>query len=468
VIRREGVAAHRRWRRLGVGAVAFLLVLSLGGAVAYIHLNGNIRTVPVDIDGPRPASQASRDVLLIGSDSREGDSAGFQGVGSDAVAGARSDTTVLMHLPRGGGKALLISFPRDLWVELPSCKRPGRTPSVASMGRFNKAFSIGGASCTAALVESLTGTRVDDYVQVDFASFQRIVDALGGVPYCTPVALEDPFVPRRGDKAGYGTGLSLPAGETTLNGDQALALVRARYGIGDGGDLGRIQRQQQFLGAVVRRATSTKLLLNPIRLGRFLDSATKSITTGGMKLGGLRELAGSVKNLAPGKVTFLTVPTTPRSDGATLALAPAATTLFAALRNDAPVPGGSPTAPAVTVPVAPSLVRVRVLNGTGESGVAHKAATDLEALGFVVVEVTNADSQDYEETVVRHGPSRVESGITLRSAVPHSTQQFDGSLTKTLELVVGRNYQGVVPVRVRAVPASPSSVPLTAADDPCD
>jgi LCP family protein required for cell wall assembly len=458
----------RRLRRAAQGAIAFVLVLVVAVAGTYVYINGNFHIDPLHIDGPRPEATQSLDVLLIGSDTREGDSAEFQGTGADAVGGARSDTTVLVHLARGAKKALLVSFPRDLWVDLPSCQRPGRSPSTPVRGRFNRAFTIGGASCTAKVVEQLTDIRVDDYVQVDFASFRTIVDALGGVPFCTPVPLSDPFVPRRGTTPGHGTGLDLPAGTTTLDGDTALALVRARYGIGDGSDLGRIQRQQQFLGAVVRRATSTKLLLNPPRLFRFLDTASKSVTTGGMKLGGLRDLAGRLKGLDPGKVTFVTVPTTVRSDGATLALAePAATSLFASMREEsAPVPGGERTPAPATVSVPPGAVRVRVLNGTGETGLARRAADELAGLGFVVVDVADADSHDYVDTVVRRGPTKRESSATLAAAVPGSTQQLDGSLTRTLELVIGRDYSGTRPVRYVAPASGPP--PVTAADDPCD
>jgi LCP family protein required for cell wall assembly len=337
---------------------------------------------------------------------------------------------------------------------------------VPRAGKFNRAFSIGGASCTAKVVESLTSIRIDDYVLVDFASFRRIVDAIDGVPFCTPVALKDPFVPRRGDTPGHGTGLDLPAGTTTLHGDEALALVRARYGIGDGGDLGRIQRQQLFLGAVVRRATDTKLLLNPPRLIRFLDVASRSVTTGGMRVSGLRHLAGRLKGLEPGKVTFVTVPTSPRSDHATLALAPGAAALFGALHDDLPVPGGERTSRPAQVPVAPSAVRVRVLNGTGQDGVARQAAADLTRLGFHVVDVADADSADYAETVVRHGPAKAESSSTVGAAVPDSKQQLDGSLEGVVELVIGRNYHGTRPVQVSARPRPGSAI--TAADNPCD
>jgi hypothetical protein len=288
------------------------------------------------------------------------------------------------------------------------------------------------------------------------------------------VPLEDPAVPRQGTRPGYGTGLSLPAGTTTLDGDTALQLVRARYGLTGGSDLGRIQRQQQFLGAVVRRATSTQLLLNPARLVRFLRASAESVTTGELGPRDLRAIAERVKGLEPGKVTFVTLPVQDSGDGATLRLSqPEADQLFQALQADGAVPGGQRDA-APVVPVAPEVVRIRVLNGTDRPGLARRVADELSALGFRVVDVASADSDDYASTVVRHGPDRAESSQTLAAAVSGSKRQLDGSLERVLELVVGRDFTATRAVSVSTPrpahsPDAPGPAPTagTAADDPC-
>lgn len=465
----------RRWWRAFVKGLLVVLVLLVGsGAGAYLYITAGLEHRPADIPGQRPEDQPARDYLLIGSDSREGASASFQEEGVDAIEAARSDTAVLLHLPAGSQKALLVSFPRDLIIDIPACRQADGTLSEPRRMRFNEAFTIGGAGCTMATVEALTGVRLDDYVEVDFAGFRSIVDALGGVPFCTPVPLEDPAVPRRGTRAGYGTGLSLPAGTTELDGDTALQLVRARYGLTGGGDLGRIQRQQQFLGAVVRRATSTQLLLNPPRLVRFLRAAAESVTTGALGPRELRSIAERVKGLEPGKVTFVTLPVEDSGDGATLRLSqPMADEFFQALRADGAVPGGERDA-APVVPVTPQVVRVRVLNGTDRPGLARRVADELSGLGFNVVGVASADSDDYAATVVRHGPDRVESSQTLSAAVPASKRQLDGSLDRVLELVVGRDFTTTRAVSVSTpsptrTPGTPNPAPTaqTAADDPC-
>lgn len=466
-------ARPRRWRRVALTALLVVLVLLVGsGLGAYLYVTAGLEHRPAEIAGERPQDQAARDYLLIGSDTREGASASFQEEGVDAVAGARSDTAVLLHLPAGAQKALLVSFPRDLVVDVPACRQSDGTLSEPRGMRFNRAFTIGGAGCTMATVEGMTGVRLDDYVEVDFAGFSNVVDALGGVPFCTPVPLEDPAVPRQGTRAGYGTGLSLPPGTTELDGETALKLVRARYGLTGGSDLGRIQRQQQFLGAVVRRATSTELLLNPARLVRFLRAVAESVTTGDLGPRDLRAIAERVKGLEPGKVTFVTLPVQDSGDGATLRLSqPAADDLFQALQADSAVPGGQRDATPV-VPVAPETVRVRVLNGTGQPGLGGRVADELSAAGFQVVDVATADSDEYASTVVRHGPDRVQSSQTLSAAVPGSKRQLDASLDRVVELVVGRDFSATRAVRVSTPSPPPSSatagpVPLTADDELC-
>ena len=253
-----------RWvRTLGwVGAVLGILLVAAGGVGAYQYkkLSGNITRVDALAPGDKSIRNAAKQLdaenyLLIGSDTRAGANGEY-----GTVSGARSDTTILAHLSPNRDKAVLISFPRDSWVSLPACPKTGGGTAAAHDGQFNEAFTIGGPACTVLAVQKLTGIKINHYVQVDFTGFKTMVDALNGVSVCSTTPLRD-------DESG----LRLPAGTSVLKGEQALAYVRARYGIGDGSDLGRIQRQQRFLGAMVRSATSTKLLVNPVALTKFLD-----------------------------------------------------------------------------------------------------------------------------------------------------------------------------------------------------
>lgn len=455
-------------------SVAAMLVLTVGGAyLVYLHLNGNLthfdpndckhNKTCIVVTQPKKVGKAEN-ILLIGSDTRA--FAGSAKYGR-LVAGARSDTAILVHLGAGASKAILVSIPRDSYVEIPKCRRPDGTTSSPQHNKFNAAYAIGGPACTIATVETLTNIHVDHFVEVNFAGFKNMVNALGGVTVCVPQAINDPIV--RSGNGFHGSGLVLPAGNDHLNGEQALGYVRARYSLGDGSDLGRIKRQQAFLSAVIRKATSTGLLFDLPALYNFLDAATKSVQTDpGFGLRQLQSLASRLHGLKPGKVVLLTVPLSDtnayRDIGGLNASVviwdqQRAALLWNALRTDGPLPGTAPaptptpsaSATASAGPpliVAPSNIRVRVLNGTGQKGIAHKVADALAAEGFQIVGVGDADSSGYATTFVRYGTTKNESSETLAAAVPGSTRQLDGSLGGILELVVGSNYTSVVPVQV--------------------
>ena len=466
---------------IAVSLAAVLVISVVGAWVVYRHLSGNINHIDISVPGAQPARGPGKaeNILLIGSDTRA-----FPGgarFGSE-VAGARSDTTILVHISANGGKAVLVSIPRDSWVQIPACHTTNGISSPTT-NKFNAAFAIGGPSCTIATVQHLTGIHIDHVVIVDFAGFRRMVDALDGVNVCINHAINDPIRFVNGHY--QGSGLVLAAGRHTLKGNQALAFVRARYGVGDGSDLGRIKNQQVFMSAVIRKATSTGLLIDLPRLYRFLDAATKSLTTDhGFGIPQLRKLAGELHGLKPGKVALLTVPldlaatNVPFGDvGWDTARADL---LWRALKTDGPLPGTEPRRPKPTVTpsatplvVPPSVVHVRVLNGTGRPGLAHKVAADLSALGFQIDGVGDADASTYTTTVVRYGPDRNESSQTLAAAIPGATRQLDGALSSTLSLIVGSDYHGVQSVQVATPSTTPSPTPrasldvVTAQNDVC-
>jgi LCP family protein required for cell wall assembly len=292
-------ALLRRALLAALGFTALLAASSVGVAsYAYNHYNGQITRVtvlqPHDTNVREAAKQLNaQNFLVIGSDSRAGADSAYGNVG-----GARSDTTILVHLSPDRSKATVISFPRDSWVQIPACvDRPGHI-APAHMDLFNAAFAVGGASCTIALVQQMTGIKITHYVEVDFSGFKSMVNALGSVSVCSPTEVDDPS-----------SGLQLHPGINKLSGDQALAYVRARESIGDGSDLGRIRRQQLFLGAVMRQAMSGNLLSNPARLTSFLDAATKAVTVDkDTTFSDLRTLVSSLQGLNPSRVTMYTAP----------------------------------------------------------------------------------------------------------------------------------------------------------------
>jgi LCP family protein required for cell wall assembly len=462
-------------------SMASLLVLIVGGVVAdYFYLSGKIKHDPtvVPSGAVRPTKAASalkaQNFVLIGSDTRQGKSG--KGTGGSNVQGARSDTTILMHISANNGGATLISIPRDSYVQIPSCVvGPNGQTSSPEMNKFNAAYSIGseydnkyGPSCTVHTIETLTGIHIDHFAVVDFAGFEHMVSALGGVKMCVAHRLYDPIIH---DASGYhGSGLDLPAGKSVeINGTQALALMRARYALDGGGDLPRIKRQQEFIGAMIRKATSTSLLVNPFRLQSFLKAAASSLTTDGFGLGTMHKLAGALHNVGAGGVRLLTVPNLTSAPGMPYgdvewdpSKAPA---LWNAIKDDQPIPGTKPSASASPTPtpsgptlsVAPSAITVNVLNGTGQSGIAHKVAAALAGKGFQIGTVGNAPSSTYQQTQVNFGSTKVQSSQTVAASIPGAVRHKDPTAGSSITVIVGSNYTKVVPVTITG--ATPSSTP---------
>ncbi|WP_405853998.1 LCP family protein [Streptomyces sp. NBC_00090] len=322
-----------RWTALGVSVV--VLIAAGVGWWFYRKLDGNITTDTTAADElrryekerPTAGTTAARNLLLIGSDTRTGE--GNSEYGRDKGT-QRSDTTILLHLSAEKSSATAVSLPRDLMVTIPSCRKPDGTRTREQFAQFNWAFEFGGTACTIRTVEKLTGIRVDNHMVIDFRGFKKMVDALDGVEICLKEPVDDPDAK-----------LKLPAGRQTLNGEQALGFVRARKSIGNGSDTDRMDRQQQFLGALVNKVQSDGVLLNPTRLYPVLDAATKAITTdpGLDSLRDLYDLARTMRSIPTEKVQFLTVPRRPYSYDANRdeLVQPAASQLFRQLREDKPV-----------------------------------------------------------------------------------------------------------------------------------
>ncbi|MFC9681012.1 LCP family protein [Streptomyces sp. NPDC056948] len=327
---------RRRWVRYTAFGITGVVVAAAGaGWAVYAKLSGNItpdEAAAAELsryEKERPTSlvKDARNILLIGSDSREGDDNARYGRDSGTE---RSDTTILLHLSAGRSSATAVSLPRDLMVELPGCRRPDGSRSAPRFAMFNQAFQLGGSACTIRTVEKLTDVRVDHHVVVDFHGFKEMVDAVDGVEVCLREPVDD-----RAAK------LRLPAGRVTLNGEQALGYVRARKTLGDGSDTERMERQQRFLGALVNKVRSNDVLLNPVKLYPVLDAATSSLTTDPdlASLRGLYELVRGLRDIPMEQVQFLTVPRESYAYDANRdqLVEPAADRLFERLRTDAPV-----------------------------------------------------------------------------------------------------------------------------------
>jgi LCP family protein required for cell wall assembly len=440
-----------------------VLVVAGWGLYEYRKLSGNIRRIDVLAPNDPSIREAARqrnaeNFLLIGSDTRAGANGKYES-SAGQVSGQRSDTTILAHLSPNRDKAILVSIPRDSWVDIPACRKQDGSTSLPGKGMFNSAFETGGPKCTVLTVQKLTGISVNHYVQVDFTGFKTMVDALGGVTICS-----------RQDVRDKESGLRLRQGNQVLRGEQALAYVRARKHIGDWSDLGRIQRQQRFLGAMIRKATSTRLLFNPIALTRFVEAATRSLTLDQRtSFGDLKRLADQLRNLDPKRVTFLTAPienadySPPGYAGGGRVLLDnvAGHRLWDSIISDRPAAKGAkpPAGQKTTLSVAPGDVSVRVLNAVGIQGLARRTAADLTSVGFAVSDTANSPTRS-SVNLVRYAPGRLDAARTIAAAVPGSVLQEDASLGRTIVLVAGQNPVNVVAVQVGdPAPAAPSSRP---------
>ncbi|HET6817298.1 MAG TPA: LCP family protein [Mycobacteriales bacterium] len=461
------------------GSLAAVLLLgTITGVVTLDHIISGIKKINPFCTDPcgRPGGGVKGDlnILIVGSDSRSGltDAQKRQlHVGYDV--GRRSDTMILLHIPRGGGKAILVSLPRDSYVLIPKHRDATGHIVPASHNKLNTAYAFGGPRLTVATVERNTGVRIDHYVEVNFLGFVKMVDALGGVTVCTPTPIHDPI--HRLPTGGYGgSGLELPKGKSTLNGVRALEYVRARE-FDPSADLGRIQRQQKFMAAMVQKAKSTGVLLNPVRLLNFISAVADSLTTDkDFGTAQIKDLALNLRSMSPAHVEMIRVPLKPGSFnmgavGNVVEWDPVLSRqLFRDLTLDRPVgPAEQGKSRKVTVP--PSSITVPVLNATSQNGFAAKVAGDLSALGFhASASFGKTSGADPKTTVIRYGPSRADSAKTLAAAILGAKLQEVAGLGSGLEVVVGSNYHGVQRVVVAAQGQTGTvTQPRTAADDIC-
>jgi len=289
--------------KIFTGISIAVLAISAISALAFGTVTASINKIDVfnGIDKRPEKKSTAMNYLLVGSDTREGLSKAelkALRVGSVATAaGKRSDTMLLVHISKARDKAILISIPRDTFALIPEHKSKSGKIIPAVHSKINSSFNWGGAPLLIQTIEEMTELKIDHYVEINFAGFARIVDSIGGVEVCTKKNINDPK-----------SHLILEAGVHTLNGIESLKYVRTREFDGMG-DLGRMQRQQAFMSAVLRKATSAGVLLNPVTMASFINSALSAVTTDSeLKNSDLIALAKQMKSLSTSSVRTLTVP----------------------------------------------------------------------------------------------------------------------------------------------------------------
>jgi len=329
--RPEAGRSHRR-RRLLVGILVLVVAWLAFMIWVPFHAWAGVQRIDASPAGDRPAASKGYDYVLVGSDSREGMTAAQQRAlhtgSTKAAEGKRTDSIILVHVPAGDGKAAMISLPRDSYVPIPG----------HGSNKINAAYSLGGPKLLVETIEQVTDVRVDGYVEIGFGGFASVVDSLKGVDICVKRAMNDP-------KAG----INLKAGCQGLNGPDALGYVRARYS-DPLGDIGRAQRQREFLGAIMHKALSPSTALIPWRYYGFATSAGAGLTVGqDTSLRDVTRVLEAMRSVSSQQGLSLTVPVANPALSTHVGSAvkwdsARAVELFKAIKNDEPLtvaPSGS-------------------------------------------------------------------------------------------------------------------------------
>jgi LCP family protein required for cell wall assembly len=429
---------------LGILAALTLTFVSLTAYAAYRNVYDSIHHVTITSGelGPRPPKlDGGTNILIIGSDSR----AGSHGKYGHGIVGARSDTDMLLHIPPNHGGALVVSFPRDTMVPILQCDSAGagtggQQAQPGSVEQLNATFAFGGPACLWKTLEQVTRIHIDHFIEVNFLSFRKIVDDVGGVPVCLPFAIKDPA-----------SRLNLSAGKHVVDGAQALAFVRERH-IGEGSDLQRINRQQIFLAALAQKIKQSSSLANPAKLYGLVHDIASSLTTdSGLNFNEMYAIANSLRGLSPGQLQFVTAPVVPyplNPDNWVELNTALANPLFRAIardnhllrtaRRDARAAGKEPVAT-----VSTRRVHVQVLNGTNTAGLAATTASQLGTKGFKVAGKGNATISS--STIIEYGSAAlIPEANTLQKEIPAAQLKLVSSVKgKTLNLVLGTSFNGL-------------------------
>ncbi|MFJ2032328.1 LCP family protein [Streptosporangium sp. NPDC087985] len=460
--RRSARGARSRRRNLLVTAALSTVVLGGSGVTWALPNYAASKIESVDAGVPGSQSTGAMNILVVGLDRRDDLTRRQQNqLKLGRESGERTDTMMVLHLSEDHTRVTVVSLPRDTWTTIPG----------KGQHKINSAYQFGGPKLAVRTVQNVTGLPIHHYVEVNVLGFIEVVDALGGVSVCTPVAIDDSK-----------TGLKLQPGTYSLDGVKALSYARTRAT--PRSDLDRIDRQQQVISALLHQALSGGTLTNPVKLTSFVNTALGTLRVDEALRKDLLGLAGQLRDVSTDDVAFATVPLsnvdyrTPTGESAVLWDKQAAGELFRRIAADEPLvkPAKptptptptpsvtpSPSAPALTVP--PSRISVKVLNGTSITGLGARTRADLLKAGFLVPEAAGDTlERNHDRTVIQYGPGREDSARTLAAALPGVDVRLVENLGNRIEVVVGRQYPGAKKVTVKeAAKPSPSPTPVPVA-----
>ncbi|CAM5583459.1 LytR family transcriptional regulator [Streptomyces spiroverticillatus] len=459
--RKQPKKGNKRALKITGGVVGFVLVAGSAGAWAlYNHFNGNLKSVEVSGGSGGFKKDQAINILVIGTDKRTGD--GNSGYG-DKNSPGHADTTILFHVSKDRTNATALSIPRDLKTRIPDCptKLDDGSEKVvpgSTFERFNTSLgqSDRDPGCTMRTVKEITGLTVDHFMMVDFNAVKSLTTAVGGVDVCVAKDVND--------KKSH---LKLSKGKHTIQGEQALAFVRTRGAFGTGSDLSRIQTQQQFLGAMLRKMKSSETLTDLGKLYDLADAATKALTvdSGINGLGKLKSLATEVAQVDPKNITFTTLPVIdnpaePPNQRATVVVdKPKAEALFSILQSDTSLTEVKKKEKAEKKDQQAALlkgekaaaedVRVDIFNGSGTGGAAQETLTWLQVEKGMKLATNGGNSPDPDtaKTVLTYGENQADQARALAAVMglPGSALKPTGAQAgarEPMKLTLGKDFSG--------------------------
>jgi LCP family protein required for cell wall assembly len=445
-----------------VGGHTILALFSVAVLLGTGYAWANLKTLLSDIattdviseegGGEKPAD-GSVDILMVGMDSRT-DSRGNPlpqeilnelHAGDESAGGLNTDTLILMHVPNDGGKAVAVSFPRDSYVQIAGGYGRHKINSAYGYGKNDAIAELEGQGVTdpqqlevqsrqkgaknlIATIEDLTGVTIDRYAEINLVGFYEITKAVGGVDVCLNQATRDNM-----------SGANFAAGQQKIQGREALAFVRQRYGLLRG-DLDRIVRQQVFMAGLAKQILSAGTLSDPGKLSALIDALSKSIVLD--KDWNVLKFATQMKDLTGGNLKFETIPTgTPEletdADGVAVEVNEREVKKFFKNLN------ADPNAPTTTAPaIDNATVTVEVRNASGVPGLASRVLQSLVAQRFVDGGADNATAMD--TSAVRYGAGGEAAAEAVSEALGGGLElEEDGAIPAGhVRVFVGGDYAG--------------------------
>ncbi|WP_199434035.1 LCP family protein [Qaidamihabitans albus] len=453
-----------------------------------------------DVFGSEPEAiplDGAIDILLVGQDSRtdaQGNPLPREVLdmlhAGEADGERQTDTMILVHIPQDGRRAVAISFPRDSLVELAGGYGTHRLNSAfvyayndtaetlqqqggLAPAEIDERAKVAGRKNLIATIEQFIGKpgMIDRYAEVNLASFYEITKALGGIEVCLKEPVNEPK-----------SGVNLPAGRQEVEGVQALAFVRQRYGL-ENGDLDRIARQQAFLSGLAREVLSTDVLTDPGKLSDVVAAVKKSVVLS--RDWDLLEFAGQMRGLSSGDVEFHTIPVLGNAMVGGAAVLEVDVEEVRAFVDQLVSDGAAPETETTTAPGEAAEFTVELFNGTGDASLGPEVRGLLQERGFQGEGSAIVDVR--ESTVVRHAPGEAVGAEALREALGEEVRTEPDSAVEAGSLLVllGTDFElgpseearsgfaGKAPVRQSTAASAtagadaPEDEPITAGDVPC-